>query len=250
MEEMILLGRSKQILEFPQAKWDEQIKQIPQHGQDRLRFMTEAHHRVRYFVVQELADRQKPVGPETISEALDMPPAQVSGILDELEQKLFFLVRDRQGAVAWAYPVTIEPTPHTLNFSTGERLYGAWAEDALAVPFVEGQLRGDYLSVEIETKCSHCSQAMHFTVDSRMRVSVREAQAAPLVFMPDVDWVHFAERTIIDSYWRNSVFFWSEEHARQYRTNTNQVDGTYLTLEQCATMTPLSQGTLFAFRNE
>jgi hypothetical protein len=33
-----------------------------------------------------------------------------------------------------------------------------------------------------------------------MRVSVREDQAAPLVFMPDVDWASFAQRTIIDSY--------------------------------------------------
>jgi len=33
-----------------------------------------------------------------------------------------------------------------------------------------------------------------------MQISVREADANPLVFMPDIDWDHFAERTIIDSY--------------------------------------------------
>ncbi len=41
---------------------------------------------------------------------------------------------------------------------------------------------------------------MHFTVDSDMQVSTREAGAKPLVFLPDVDWSTFAERTIIDSY--------------------------------------------------
>jgi hypothetical protein len=41
---------------------------------------------------------------------------------------------------------------------------------------------------------------MTISIDSNMRVSVREAQAAPLVFMPDVDWAHFTGRTIIDSY--------------------------------------------------
>jgi hypothetical protein len=87
--------------------------------------MTGAHHRVRYFVVRELADKQKHIEPESISRSLNMSPAQVIGILDELEQKLFFLVRDEQGAVAWAYPVTVEATPHRLKFSTGERLYGA-----------------------------------------------------------------------------------------------------------------------------
>jgi hypothetical protein len=41
---------------------------------------------------------------------------------------------------------------------------------------------------------------MHFTIDSDLRVSIREADAHPLLFMPDIDWSHFAERTIIDSY--------------------------------------------------
>jgi hypothetical protein len=65
---------------------------------------------------------------------------------------------------------------------------------------VQGRLRNKYLSVEIETKCRHCDQTMHFTVDSDMRVSLRDKDASPLVFMPDVDWANFAERTIIDSY--------------------------------------------------
>jgi hypothetical protein len=125
MEEKILLGRSQQILEIPQATWKEHLTQISQHSQTRLSFMTDAHHRVRYFVVKELADKQKPIEPEFISTTLNMPLAQVTGILEELERKLFFLVRDEQGAVAWAYPVTVETTPHKLNFSTGERLYGA-----------------------------------------------------------------------------------------------------------------------------
>lgn len=33
-----------------------------------------------------------------------------------------------------------------------------------------------------------------------MRVSVREPEASPLVFSPDVDWEHFEQRTIIDAY--------------------------------------------------
>ena len=125
MEEKILLGRGHQILEIPQAAWKEHLTQIPQHSQTRLSFMTGVHHQVRYFVVKELANKQKPVKPEFISKKLHMSLAQVTDILEELERKLFFLVRDKQGAVAWAYPVTVEITPHRLNFSTGEQLYGA-----------------------------------------------------------------------------------------------------------------------------
>ncbi len=70
----------------------------------------------------------------------------------------------------------------------------------MAAPFVQGQLRKEYISVEIETKCRHCDQIMHIAIDNKTQASVHEDGAAPLVFMPDIDWGSFAERTIIDSY--------------------------------------------------
>jgi len=65
---------------------------------------------------------------------------------------------------------------------------------------VQGQLRKKYISIEVETKCKHCDQVMRLTIDSKMKVSVCELDAKPLVFMPDIDWNNFAEKTIIDSY--------------------------------------------------
>jgi len=41
---------------------------------------------------------------------------------------------------------------------------------------------------------------MHLSVDSDLRMAVREEGVAPWVFMPDMDWEHFTERTIIDAY--------------------------------------------------
>jgi hypothetical protein len=125
MEDKVLLGRGGQILELPESLWKGHLTQVPQHSRDRLSFMTDKHHQVRYFVVRELVNESKPVKPESISEMLDLPLGQVKVILDELESRLFFLVRDEQGAVAWAYPMTVEPTPHRLNFSTGEGLFAA-----------------------------------------------------------------------------------------------------------------------------
>ena len=65
---------------------------------------------------------------------------------------------------------------------------------------MQGKIRNEDVSVEVETKCRHCDQVMHLTIDSDLRISVREEEAVPLAFMPDVDWEHFAERTIIDAY--------------------------------------------------
>ncbi len=87
--------------------------------------MAEAHHQIRYFVVRELVNRQAPLEAEVISDTLHIELKQVEAILEELERKLFFLVRNEEGTVICAYPVTVEPTPHLLNFSTGKKLYAA-----------------------------------------------------------------------------------------------------------------------------
>ena len=125
METKILLGRAQQMIAMPQAAWKQSLTQVPQHSQPRLSFMTDAHRQVRYFVVKELVDRQAAIESDFISKALNMPLAQVISILEELERKLFFLVRNERDAVVWAYPLTVEATPHRLTFNTGERLYAA-----------------------------------------------------------------------------------------------------------------------------
>jgi hypothetical protein len=48
----------------------------------------------------------------------------------------------------------------------------------------------------------------------------------------------------------NSVFFWSEEHAREYRSKMANLRGTYMTLDQAVYITPLIQGAIFAFPRE
>jgi hypothetical protein len=131
MTESILLGRGRQILELPRKTWEQDLAQAPEHTQTRLRFMTEAHHRVRRYVVSELPKRGQAyqpaaIEPAVIAQALQLPADQVETLLDELQSNLFFLVRrNSEGAVSWAFPVTVDPTPHRLSFSTGEQCYAA-----------------------------------------------------------------------------------------------------------------------------
>jgi hypothetical protein len=131
MDKTILLGRGRQILELPQKTWEQHLAHVPEHTQTRLRFMTEDHHRIRRYVVRELpasgqAYQPSAIEPAAIADALQLPADQVEVLLDELQSNLFFLVRrNSQGAVSWAFPVTVDPTPHRLSFSTGERCYAA-----------------------------------------------------------------------------------------------------------------------------
>ncbi len=70
----------------------------------------------------------------------------------------------------------------------------------MATPFVQGQLRGIELSVEIETECAHCQKRMRFAVDHELNHSVLEGGPEPLLFEPDVDWDSFSDPNIIDGY--------------------------------------------------
>ena len=125
MTEAILLGRDQKLVQVPRTMWEQHLDQAPAHSRQRLAFMTEAHHRVRYYVVRELPRVGKAIRPEKIAADLKLPLVEVTSILDELEENLTFLFRDEDGAVEWAYPVTIQQTPHTISYSSGERLYGA-----------------------------------------------------------------------------------------------------------------------------
>jgi hypothetical protein len=125
MNETILTAHGKEITEIPRAAWEQQLGQAPEKIAERLTFMSDEHHRVRYHAVEQIARRGEPLSPSRIAEDLDLPPARVVAILDELEKNLFFLVRNGDGYVSWAFPVTVDPTPHRLVFSTGERLHGA-----------------------------------------------------------------------------------------------------------------------------
>lgn len=125
MAEMVLLGRGRRIVAVPEEMWAHHLDDVPAHARRKLSFMTADHHRVRYFAVRELPAHGRPIEPAAIAQALELPLERTESILVELEQNLFFLVRDEQGAVAWVFPVTVAPTPHRLEFSTGERLYGA-----------------------------------------------------------------------------------------------------------------------------
>ena len=125
MDEQVLIGRGNQMLAVPQAQWEKHLGAIPEHGLERLAFMTPDHHRVRYFAVRELVAQARPLEPKYIAGTLGLALERTVEILAELEQNLFFLVRDDLGAVAWAYPVTAEKTPHRLTFDSGERIYAA-----------------------------------------------------------------------------------------------------------------------------
>ena len=125
MNKSLLLSLGRFLLRIPRPIWQQEVARSARASEKALAFMTADHHKVRDFVVREMPRIAEPIPPERIVQSLNMELGQVISILDELEKNLTFLYRDEAGAVIWAYPVTVEQTPHRITFSTGEQIYAA-----------------------------------------------------------------------------------------------------------------------------
>lgn len=125
MGNVLRRGLWRLMLPIPEGVWQRRIAAVGNKIERELSFMEEDHRRIHHFVVRELPRAGMPLPAERISENLDMPLTRVTAILDELESRMVFLVRNGEGSVVWAYPVTVEETHHHVTFSTGEKLYAA-----------------------------------------------------------------------------------------------------------------------------
>ena len=68
------------------------------------------------------------------------------------------------------------------------------------MPFVQGQLRNEPLSVVVRTECAHSAQPLHIEIDQALKVRVEEKGAAPMVFVPLVDFDKLEDPSIIDAF--------------------------------------------------
>lgn len=125
MKNKLMMGLWRYMLSVPPFLWEKQIAKGKKKYSDHLAFMSEEHRLVHHFSVRELPIAGKPLSPEFISTALNIPIERIIAILDDLESHMTFIFRNAQGDIEWAYPVTVEKTPHHVTFHTGEQLYAA-----------------------------------------------------------------------------------------------------------------------------
>ena len=65
---------------------------------------------------------------------------------------------------------------------------------------MQGQLRKEKLSFQIETECAHCHAPLHIEMDSELNYQVMDKEAQPLIFAPMVDFGKLEDPSIIDAY--------------------------------------------------
>jgi hypothetical protein len=113
------------MLSIPPFLWETQISRAKKKLEAEFGFMTDEHRSVHHCIVRELPKVGEPISPEFITDKLAIPYDRVKSILDDLEEHMTFICRNSEGSVVWAYPVTVERTPHLVTFSTGEQIYAA-----------------------------------------------------------------------------------------------------------------------------
>jgi hypothetical protein len=125
MKNKLMLGLWKYMINVPPFLWEKQIAKGKKKYSDHLAFMSGEHRLVHHFVVRELPFAGKPLPPDFVANNLNIPVQRVISILNDLESHMTFIFRNAEGSVVWAYPVTVEKTPHRITFHTGEELYAA-----------------------------------------------------------------------------------------------------------------------------
>ncbi len=125
MQNKLMTGVWRYMLRVPSFLWEKQIQKAEHKVKRATGFMTPEHRLVHHFVVREMPRLGRPVPPELVARELSLTSERVSNILQDLESRLTFLYRNSDAQVTWAYPVTVEKTPHSITFHSGEQLYAA-----------------------------------------------------------------------------------------------------------------------------
>jgi len=125
MGNKLLAGVWRYLLGIPPVLWEKQIKKAKEKVRKSNRFMTADHRRVHHFVVRELPSAGGPLPVERVAQSLEIPIEVTEKLLQDLEEHLTFLYRNQLGEVTWAYPLTVEQTPHFITFDSGEKIYAA-----------------------------------------------------------------------------------------------------------------------------
>lgn len=118
-------GFWRHMLPVPASLLEKRAEKGGRKIREELSFLTGDHRRVHHFIVREMPSYRRPMDPGLVAREVNLTEERVTAILQELEEHMTFLFRNKDGAVVWAYPVTVEETPHQLTFSTGEKIYAA-----------------------------------------------------------------------------------------------------------------------------
>ena len=67
------------------------------------------------------------------------------------------------------------------------------------MPFVQGHLRHEPVTITFETECAHCARPLRLEIDDDLECRVADG-ATPMAFLPLVDFSKWKDPSIIDGF--------------------------------------------------
>jgi hypothetical protein len=124
-ENKILMGIWHKIIPFPMFMVLTETVKMAKVMKARINKSSEEKKHIHHFVVRELPNAGQPISLAFIARGLKMSVDRVSTLVDEMEKDKTFFNRYHSADINWAYPVTVDNTPHHVTFSTGEQVNAA-----------------------------------------------------------------------------------------------------------------------------
>ena len=110
----------------------------------------------RKMVLHLISEGRVP-GADSLAASLGCSRGDAAARLDGLVAK-GYVVRDGEGDIAAAYPLSVRPTRHRVTLGRSKPVYALCAVDALGVSAVFG------VSAAIEARCPHCERLICLAV--------------------------------------------------------------------------------------
>jgi hypothetical protein len=72
--------------------------------------------------------------------------------------------------------------------------------DAAATPFVQGKLRNEQLSFDVESECACCKKPILFTMKHDLSYTLSDHSSDPVFFVPMVDFTRLKAPSIVERF--------------------------------------------------
>ena len=70
----------------------------------------------------------------------------------------------------------------------------------MATPFVQGKLRAEPLSLDIESECACCKEPIRFTMRHDLSFTLTDQNSDPIFFVPKVDFTRLKAPSIVEHF--------------------------------------------------
>jgi hypothetical protein len=226
------IGFSRWLWPVPHYFWQHQENNIIKDTGKSLAWLIPEHRSIYRLALKHLAETATPLEIIDAAALLNLTIDQAEEITGDLEKHTGLAVRNANGTILSAYPVTLEKPYYHLILTTGKEMGTQNALDAIALAPVMSQLRGEDVSGHVTIDCAFCRRPLHVIVKGNLLIKLLEENISPRVFIPLVTAKAGTEGILICL--KNAVWYCTPEHASEHRHQTGGVFGCYLTLDTAA----------------